>query len=652
MTVILHTHAVMSFILGLVAAGMFVHLIKLKGIVKAKNWLAAFYFAVLIWQIENIFRYSSPISYFNTIAYKLQTILVLIPALAVTHISHVQFAYQFMLDTYPKERKISLKITIILWLAELAIVIWNEAMHSDTMAFMLITAFFSSFLNTLWVIILSVRKARYLSVLNKKSSKAHYIYAGINGCYVFASLFSLYFGFFSTPGFWSYFSFVWLGNLASIVLYIVSSAVPAGFQTKVTGFTFVLAATVLSIITLTLYPPVLLNNTAVRLQQNAGLLKMMGIIAIVAVIIVVFMPLMLKISLTTPLQRLLKGVEQVNAGKLETQVPVGLHDEIGLLTQNFNRMTHSLKKSQDELTEYAQNLEKKVNKRTAQLQRSFNELKSTQAQLIQSEKMASLGELTAGIAHEIKNPLNFVTNFSELSVELFNELQEEINKPIPDAENMKLLAEDIAQNLQKINHHGSRAGAIVSSMLEHSHTSKGQKELTDINELVKEYLDVSYESMLLKNKNFTSIIETQLDRGIEKIDIIPQDLGRVLLNLYNNAFYSITEKKKNLDGSYEPKIYVSTKKLETSNSNDKDAENAAVIEITVQDNGMGIPEQVIDKIYQPFFTTKPAGHGTGLGLSLSYDIITKGYKGTLKAKSKEGEFAEFIITLPAQVISH
>jgi signal transduction histidine kinase len=354
---------------------------------------------------------------------------------------------------------------------------------------------------------------------------------------------------------------------------------------------------------------------------------------------------MLKISLTTPLRRLLKGVEQVNEGKLETQVPVGLRDEIGLLTQNFNQMTQSLKKSQDDLTDHAQTLEKKVAKRTSQLQHSLNELKSTQAQLIQSEKMASLGELTAGIAHEIKNPLNFVTNFSELSVELFNELKEEINKPTPDMQNMQGLAEDIAQNLQKISHHGNRAGAIVTSMLEHSRASTGERELTDINELVKEYLDVSYEGMLLKNKNFTALLETQLDPTIEKIEIIPQDLGRVLLNLYNNAFYSVNEKTENLDGTYEPKISVSTKKLNSPPAGG-DGGKGKGIEINVKDNGVGIPEDVLDKIYQPFFTTKPAGHGTGLGLSLSYDIITKGYKGELKVETKEGEFAEFIIQLP------
>jgi len=633
----------MSFILGLTAAGMFFHLVKLRSPVKAKKWLVSFYLGLLIWQIENIVRYSVPVTYFETTAYKLQTIFILIPALALTHISHAQFAYKFLVPTHERERKIILWAATAIWLLDLLFVVWNEVYYKGGMAVMFKVLFSSSLLITSWIIVLSVRKAIRLRLINQRASKAHYFYAAINGCYVFASLCSLYFGFFSAPGFWTYFSFVWLGNLASIALYIVSAAVPAGFQTKVTGFTFVLAATVLCIITLTLYPPPLLSNTVVRQIQHGGLAKMMGMIALVAIIIVVFMPMMLRISLTTPLRRLLAGVEQVNAGKLETQVPVGLRDEIGMLTQNFNQMTQSLKKSKDDLTDYAQTLEKKVAKRTAQLQRSLNELKSTQAQLIQSEKMASLGELTAGIAHEIKNPLNFVNNFSELSVELFNELKEEINKPAPDMENMQGLAENIAQNLKKISHHGNRAGAIVTSMLEHSRASTGEKEPTDINELVKEYLDVSYEGMLLKNKNFTAVLETQLDPTIEKVDIIPEDFGRVLLNLFNNAFYSVTEKKKTLNDAYEPKVSVSTKRIGPLLG---DGGAGRRIEINVKDNGTGIPENILDKIYQPFFTTKPAGDGTGLGLSLSYDIITKGYKGELKVETKEGEFAEFIIVLP------
>ncbi|MBD0280254.1 MAG: two-component sensor histidine kinase, partial [Flavisolibacter sp.] len=261
-------------------------------------------------------------------------------------------------------------------------------------------------------------------------------------------------------------------------------------------------------------------------------------------------------------------------------------------------------------------------------------LKATQAQLIQSEKMASLGELTAGIAHEIKNPLNFINNFSEVSVEMMEELKEEIAKGNINNEHVHSLMADITQNLQKINQHGNRAGAIVNSMLEHSRISKGEKQLTDINELVGEYLEASYEGMVLKDKSFKAVLEKHFDPAIEKMDLIPEDIGRVLVNLFNNAFYSVTEKKKALNGTFEPTITVSTKIK-------KDW-----LEISVHDNGLGIPENILDKIYQPFFTTKPTGEGTGLGLSLSYDIITKGYVGEMVVRTEEGNYAEFIIRLP------
>ncbi|MDB5231536.1 MAG: hypothetical protein JWN76_2341 [Chitinophagaceae bacterium] len=269
--------------------------------------------------------------------------------------------------------------------------------------------------------------------------------------------------------------------------------------------------------------------------------------------------------------------------------------------------------------------------------RILRKLRSTQTQLVQSEKMASLGELTAGIAHEIQNPLNFVNNFSEVSVELADELKSEINKSsIPEAgkNNIISITNDLVQNQQKINFHGKRADAIVKGMLQHSRSSTGQKELTDINALADEYLRLSYHGLRAKDKSFNATMETHFDPSIQKINILQQEVGRVLLNLFTNAFYSVSEKKKYIGDGYEPTVSVTTKKL------------ADRIEIRVKDNGMGIPQKVIDKIYQPFFTTKPTGEGTGLGLSLSYDIITKGHGGELKVETKEGEGAEFIITLP------
>ena len=276
-------------------------------------------------------------------------------------------------------------------------------------------------------------------------------------------------------------------------------------------------------------------------------------------------------------------------------------------------------------------LEQQVTERTSELKTSLENLKSTQSQLIQSEKMASLGELTAGIAHEIQNPLNFVNNFSEVSAELVDEMNEEIEQG--NMEDVKEIAVDIKQNLEKINHHGNRAGEIVKGMLQHSRTSSGKKEATDINSLTDEYLRLAYHGLRAKDKSFNATLKTDFDEKIGKIDIIPQDIGRVILNLITNAFYAVNEKKKQAPEDYEPTVKVSTRK------------KGPEIQINVEDNGMGIPSEIKDKLFQPFFTTKPTGQGTGLGLSLSYDII-KAHGGEIKVKSKEGAGTEFIIKLP------
>ena len=266
------------------------------------------------------------------------------------------------------------------------------------------------------------------------------------------------------------------------------------------------------------------------------------------------------------------------------------------------------------------------------LETTLTDLKSTQKQLIQSEKMASLGELTAGIAHEIQNPLNFVNNFSEVSTELIDEMNEEISKGHLD--DAKEIANDLKQNLEKINHHGKRAGEIVKGMLQHSRTSSGQKEPTDINALCDEYLRLAYHGLRAKDKSFNAKFETEFDNSIDRINIIPQDIGRVILNLITNAFYAVNEKSNQNIAGYEPIVDVSTKK-----------EGNKVL-ITVKDNGSGISKSIVDKIFQPFFTTKPTGSGTGLGLSLAYDIVTKGHGGELKVETKEGEGSAFFVLLP------
>lgn len=286
------------------------------------------------------------------------------------------------------------------------------------------------------------------------------------------------------------------------------------------------------------------------------------------------------------------------------------------------------------MAEMKAQLEIQVKERTAELTRqkeeleqTVSELKTTQDQLIQSEKMASLGELIAGIAHEIQNPLNFVNNFSEVNKELADELLEEIEKG--EIEEVKVLAKDILDNQEKVAFHGKRAEEIVRSMLQHSRNNSGEKELTDINQLADEYLRLAFHGLRAKDKSFNAEFETDFDESLPALQVVPQDIGRVLLNLINNAFQAVKEVDK-------PKVEVKT----TDKKKD--------VEVVISDNGPGIPDEIKDKILQPFFTTKPTGKGTGLGLSMSYDIITKGHKGQLDFKSKMGEGTQFTISIPKQ----
>jgi len=299
----------------------------------------------------------------------------------------------------------------------------------------------------------------------------------------------------------------------------------------------------------------------------------------------------------------------------------------------------------EETIEELEQKRKAIEETNAALTKSLEELKAAQAQLIQSEKMASLGELTAGIAHEIQNPLNFVNNFSEVSNELLDEMKEEIDKGNYDE--VKAITKDVKQNLEKIVHHGKRADGIVKGMLQHSQSSSGVKEPTDINTLADEYLRLAYHGLRAKDKSFNAKFETDFDASLPKINVVPQDIGRVILNLITNAFYVVNERAKHekadvksdssyvspFTSHYEPLVIVSTKNL-----GDK-------IEISVKDNGPGIPDSIKEKIFQPFFTTKPTGQGTGLGLSLSYDIV-KAHGGELKVETMQGNGSLFVVQLP------
>lgn len=278
-----------------------------------------------------------------------------------------------------------------------------------------------------------------------------------------------------------------------------------------------------------------------------------------------------------------------------------------------------------------------IRRANQRVNQTLDELKRTQDQLIQKEKMASLGELTAGIAHEIQNPLNFVNNFSELSVDLAQELREELDKiAIPSAEKAYInsLVKSLTGNQTKISQHGQRAAGIVRGMLEHARPTAGERQLTDLNALTGEFLKIAYQGLRTKDKSFNCALETDFDSNLGRVTVVPQEIGRVLLNLFTNAFYALHQRQRAGEETYQPTIRVSTKRL------------ANQVEILVNDNGTGIPETVKDKIFQPFFTTKPTGEGTGLGLLLSYDIVTKGHGGTLTVESRVGEGATFIIRLP------
>jgi signal transduction histidine kinase len=286
------------------------------------------------------------------------------------------------------------------------------------------------------------------------------------------------------------------------------------------------------------------------------------------------------------------------------------------------------------LAEQKERLEQQVTERTAQLKQSLEELKAMQSQLVQKEKMASLGELTAGIAHEIQNPLNFVNNFSAVNSELVSELRQEAIAG--NMEEVISLADSIGENETKISHHGKRADAIVKGMLQHSRSVIGDRQPTDINQLVEEHLRLAYHGYRAKDHSFNADISTDYASNVEQLNVVPQEIGRVLLNLFSNAFYAVSEKKKQLNGTYEPIVSVSTRK------------KGDQVVITVIDNGTGMSQKVTEKVFQPFFTTKPTGEGTGLGLSLSYDIITKAHGGEIYVYSIEGEGTTLTIQLPTQ----
>jgi signal transduction histidine kinase len=330
-------------------------------------------------------------------------------------------------------------------------------------------------------------------------------------------------------------------------------------------------------------------------------------VCFIVLVVGVFIGFLLAKSISVPVLALRDAAIRVGEGDRSQQVKLGGRDEIGELGKAFNRMVNALAVAESERN-------------------------VAQTQLIHAEKMASLGQMTAGIAHEIKNPLNFVNNFSSLSIELIDEYIEST-----DEEDKADILVSLKSNLGKIAHHGKRADSIVATMLQHSRGKSEEKVLTDLNALCQEYFDLSYHGMRANAKDFNCALAVDFAPNISKVPVIPQDLSRVILNLLNNAFYAVNDRSKK-DGmeNYNPQVKITTK--ETSNS----------IFISIRDNGGGIPANIKDKIFQPFFTTKPTGEGTGLGLSLSYDIITKDHLGKMSVESEVNNFTEFIIEIPVK----
>jgi signal transduction histidine kinase len=421
---------------------------------------------------------------------------------------------------------------------------------------------------------------------------------------------------------------IWL-----LITYLDYASEPTTFLAKLVILFLCLTLFLLGILGSLLYQEKSAFDSATVLNQP-GLRLLAGLIVLATGFILIGVPFFLRHHLLLPLRQVLEGVAQVNAGNLTSTVPVFGQDELGFLAQSFNQMTNSLRV-------YATQMEDLVARRTAELQHqkevlqgTLQELRTTQAQLVQREKLASLGELTAGIAHEIQNPLNFVNNFSEVSTELVEELEEERARPARDAALETELLGGLKQNLVKITTHGRRAAGIVRGMLEHSRPSTGARASTDLNQLADEYLRLAYQSLRAKDKTFNAALQTDFAPGLPLVEAAGADLGRVLLNLFSNAFYAVQQRQQTGELGYAPTVRVSTH-----------CENGQVI-LRVTDNGTGMPAEVQAKIFQPFFTTKPAGEGTGLGLSLSHNIIAQGHGGTLRVESQEGQGTTFCVALP------
>ena len=344
-------------------------------------------------------------------------------------------------------------------------------------------------------------------------------------------------------------------------------------------------------------------------------------------------------SITVPLKQLERSMASITQGDLDPAMPrTGAH-EIGAMITTLGILRDSLIE-RERLERERERAQAEIRAARDAAEAALHELKAAQANLIQAEKMASLGQLTAGIAHEIKNPLNFVNNFASLSIGLLDELKAVAAPALASLDQhqrgqLDEVIELLTGNLERIGEHGKRADNIVKSMLAHSRASGGDRQNTDLNALVEELLNLAYHGARAQDQNFNITLDRQYAPDIPPVELVPQDVTRVFLNLFGNGFYAASERQRSVnDGTFRPALTVTTRDL------------GKAVEVRVRDNGVGIPHDIKDKLFQPFFTTKPTGVGTGLGLSISYDIVTKQHGGTIKVDSDVGRFTEFIVTLP------
>jgi len=559
--------------------------------------------------------------------------------LGIMHLIFVWFAYQCGGNSYKRESYVSFLF--------LGLLVWGPYFFLDIGTRNIFSGL-GHLISVVWIAGVYGRKARYSEkeasrpTPTSKMLKGFQKWAFINTLIWVVTLYNPMAILVGLPPLTLWYYVVHPLNFIQItyatIVFLNYTPQPTSFQAKVVGLVLCPLLIILALTPFVLRSLIvdLPNFTLVNHQMVVAFLFL---IPFTTLIVIVGLPRFLRSNLLSPLNQILEGVRQVDAGNLTVQVPISVNDEVGKLTRQFNIMTDSLHR-------YSNQMEALVAERTVQLQLSLDNLKATQAQLIQKEKMASLGELTAGIAHEIQNPLNFVNNFAEVSAELADELAQTVSTG--DISAATALSADLRENMGYIVENGQRASSIVRSMLEHSRSSTGERRPTDLNELADEYLRLTYHGLRRSGQDadFQVQLCTQFEEGLKPVMVAPQDIGRVLLNLYHNAFYAVQQKQRQMrktvvagvgeeaEAPYHPTVWVSTRQVNGS------------VELSVRDNGVGIPEAIRDKIFQPFFTTKPTGEGTGLGLSLSYDIITKGHGGEMVLESQEGERTELVISLP------